>query len=227
LGLSKAAEVAFYPYVSGFTDQVDPGAWPEGATAPTVVNQGFAQDARRLGWGIELDNANEAHGIQGLQVRVDVFDAAGAVLGVQEGRIHLVLPGQRMVFADEVWLPEGQRASEIAVTVLPDEFVAAAMVDELPLFAGEAAAFEPATYGDRITGRIANPSAISVTDIRVSAVLYDPGGAIVGGGYTYLDLVPAQGRAAVTVRVVAPQSAGAADLRPVLGAVLTSLTEYR
>lgn len=230
LGVNEMARVDFYASPSGLTERLDVTRWPEGVEMPAVRNQGFAQDQRQLAWGIEVENTNKAYGVEGFKVHVDVLDARGAVLAAQDSRIHLLLPEQNLVYADQVWLPEGRRASQVVINVLPEAYVAADRVNQLPRFSGEDAVYEFTTYSDSVTGRIANPSDLTVTNVRVSALLYDADGAIVGAGFTYLDLVPARGRAAANVRVVTPFSEiepDMDDLMPVLGAVLTSLTESR
>ena len=49
---------------------------------------------------------------------------------------------------------------------------------------------------------IKSPYKKDASQLRVSALAFDGPGAIIGGGYTYLDFVPAEGQAAAEVSVV-------------------------
>jgi hypothetical protein len=74
----------------------------------------------------------------------------------------------------------------------------------------------------KVHGRIVNPADRDLTQVKVAAVLYDEADAIVGGGMTYVEFVPAQGKAAVSVRV---RGVPGGAVRAMLSATVTSLSE--
>ena len=53
----------------------------------------------------------------------------------------------------------------------------------------------------KVTGLVKNMLEKDVEDLKVNAVLYDAQNNIIGGGYSYLDYIPAGGLSAVDVSV--------------------------
>ena len=68
-----------------------------------------------------------------------------------------------------------------------------------------------------VTGEILNPYEQALEDIWVTAVAYDEMGQIVGGGFTWLDFIPANGESAVEVRVTSAGKPVSAELYASVG----------
>ena len=108
------------------------------------------------------------------------------------------MPNQSLGVAGTIFLVEDTDVVRIDAQILAGDFVE---TDPLPHFAAENIVYHPDEYFPKVTGRIVNPYGKDVTDVRVSAILYNEAGEIIGGGFTYLDFIPANGKAAVEVLV--------------------------
>ncbi len=82
--------------------------------------------------------------------------------------------------------------------VLAGLYEAAAPV---PFFTSQNITFMDDTYSPKVTGEIVSPYPNDLTNLHVCAIIYDLAGEIIGGGYTYLDFVPGNGKAAVEIPV--------------------------
>jgi hypothetical protein len=120
------------------------------------------------------------------------------VAGVDEGYVDLFLPGQTLGVAGELYLPEGIVASRVEARLKSGNFD---LPEAQPSFAAEKLSYRPGLFQAAVTGTIVSRHGQSVTMLRVDAVCFDEEGQIIGGGYTYLDLLPANGKAAVEVPV--------------------------
>jgi hypothetical protein len=90
-------------------------------------------------------------------------------------------------------------------------------------FVTEDASFEPGRVSNHVRGFVVNPYEQDVTDLFVSAILYDDTGEIIGSGFTFLDEVAARGRTAVEVRTLTSSEPASVELY----ATLSSLSEFR
>ena len=72
----------------------------------------------------------------------------------------------------------------------------------MPAFTGENVSFQADRFSSTVTGQIVSPYTKDVTNVKAMAVAYNEAGEIVGGGFSYVDFVPAGGKAAVEVQVV-------------------------
>lgn len=192
------ATVELYPTVSGLTFLGEETKLPEGASNIALAKQGFGQDGRETGFGILIENPNGNFAIENSQYRVTAFSEDGHVLGTEEGYVGVLLPNQSLGVAGTTFLVEDTDVVRIDAQILAGDFVE---TDPLPHFTAENIVYHPDEYFPKVTGRIVNPYGKDVTDVRVSAILYNEAGEIIGGGFTYLDFIPANGKAAVEVSV--------------------------
>jgi len=70
-----------------------------------------------------------------------------------------------------------------------------------------------------VTGEVISPYTKDITNIRVSAIGYNEAEEIIGGGFTYLDFVPANGKAAVEVSITSSETPATADLYAAVSAL--------
>jgi len=63
---------------------------------------------------------------------------------------------------------------------------------------------------------VKSPYQKDLENIRVAAVAYDEAGNIIGGGFTYLDFVPANGQAAVEVSITTSGVPATVELYPTI-----------
>lgn len=91
--------------------------------------------------------------------------------------------------------------------------------DLLPGFTGENAAYRADRFFATVTGEIVSPYGRDITNLRISAIAYDAEGNVIGGGYSFLDFVPAEGRAAAEVTVTTSSDPASVELYGVLSAL--------
>jgi hypothetical protein len=174
---------------------------PKGAMAPTIVAKGYAQTKDELGFGFVVENPSPAHALERTQYQVAAYDEAGNVLKTDAGYLDLLLPKQRLGMGGRLSLPKGATAARVAVQIRASDYKASE--GEKP-FTTENVAFVGDKFSSKVTGIVKSPYAKDVKSIQATAIAYDQAGAIVGGGFGYIDLVPANGQAAAEVSISVP-----------------------
>jgi hypothetical protein len=164
----------------------------------TLLQAGFGQDGRRLAWAMLVDNGSSAYAAAANLYHVTIVAEDGRVAGVDEGYLNLLLPGHTLGVAGELYLPEGIVAGRVEARLKSGNFD---LPEAQPSFAAEKLSYRPGLFQAAVTATIVSRHGRSVTMLRVDAVCFDEEGQIIGGGYTYLDLLPANGKAAVEVPV--------------------------
>jgi hypothetical protein len=216
------AHAAFYASPTAITRRHDPADWPQGGVAPLLVDHGFGQEARSLVWAGIVKNPSDLQAVKDWQLTLTVYDAGGRVLAARRARGGWLLPGQEQGLVEGLTLPDGVQVSSVQVDMVPLTFVHSRDAADKPVFETEDVILESDPRFPKVHGRIVNPADRDLTNVKVVAVLYDEADAIVGGGMAYVEFVPAQGKAAVSVRV---RGAPAGAVRTVLSATVTSLSE--
>ena len=198
-----ADKVEIYDTLSGLTALTSPGDSPAGSSEIRMIDYGFGQERRQAGWGMLVENDNLDYVIERSQYRITAFADDDTVVATDEGYINVLLPSQTLGIGGDLFLREGINVSRIEAQVLPGTFVAS---EAVPSFGSENAAFRPGQFSNRVVGQIVSPYNKDITNLRVSAIVFDGNGDIIGGGFTFLDFVPANGKAAVEVTVVTSQT---------------------
>jgi hypothetical protein len=218
----EPAHVELYASMSGLTLLHDRSDDLQSAELLELHSQGFGQqlDRREVGWGFLVENTNVEAGIERAKYTVTLFDDQGYVIGTDYGYITLLLPGETLGIAGGIYPPEGYFPEKIVVQVLSGSAVE---LDAREFFAADDATFVDDEYYPKVTGRITNLTDETLDDVIVSAIAYNDGGDIIGGGYTYVDFVPANGNAAAEVSIQLSETPARVELHPTLSS-LTLLT---
>ena len=193
-----ASRVELYPMVSSASSLGAEDDVPEGAQGIAKLRQGFAQKDREAAYALLIENPNSGLAIEGSQYCATGFSPDGQVLATDGGIVGVLLPGQTVGVAGELWLGEGEAVDHVEIALKVGAFAAC---DPLPSLTGENLAYQEDEYLPKVTGEIVNPYTKDVTYLRVSAIAYDQAGQIIGGGYHDMDVVPAEGHAAIEVPV--------------------------
>ncbi|MDQ2786477.1 MAG: hypothetical protein M3Y58_15915 [Chloroflexota bacterium] len=179
---------------------------PADAAMPTsqmgslhVVAQGYGQNERSVGYAFIVENADAKTAVDFSQFRVSAFDVAGAVLRTEARYIAVVFPGQRLGVAGELFLADNTRVARVDVTLTPGR--ARPFEGASPLSVDTVAFQGDPLSNGMITGVVKSAFPQELKNVAVSAIAYDAGGAIIGGGQMILDRVPANGQAASEVAV--------------------------
>ena len=144
---------------------------------------------------------------------VSVYDESGNVLGVDEGYINTLFPGETSGTSVNVSIPEGKTVGNVEVQIDPGDSSDHFDISANP-FSTENVKFAPGTYSSKVTGTLKNSYDQTITYVEVNAVAYDKDGKIIGGGNTYVDFVPAEGQTAFEIRVNLPQAPARIDAYP-------------
>ncbi len=221
--LAPTASPVSTPKPTGFTTGSSPTipTTLAGVAIPTpqvgslhIVVQGYGQNERSVGYAFIVENADAKTAVDFSQFRASAFDAAGTVLRTEARYIAVIFPGQRLGVAGELFLTDTTRVTKLEVTLSPSR--ARPFEGASPLGA-EAVVFQgdPLSNGI-ITGVVKSAFPQEVRNVAVSAIAYDAGGAIIGGGQMVLDRVPTNGQAAVEVPVTVASRPARVEMYPTI-----------
>lgn len=213
------ASVELYPVVSGLTVLRGEEELPEGADDIVLRKQGFGQSDRDVGFGMLIENPNDNFSVESSQYHLTAFAPDGHVLTTEEGYVDVVLPEQTVGVGGELWLDEGMTADHVEIQLKAGTFVES---EPLPHFSAENVTYQGGGFSPKVTGQIISPYEQDITDLRVSAIPYNEAGDIIGGGFTFLDFVGANGDAAVEVTITSAGAPATCELY----AVVSGLSEF-
>jgi hypothetical protein len=149
-----------------------------------------------LGYGFTIRNENAAEAAESVSVQIAFQDAAGTVVGTDSASIAYLGPGEHTGLAGTSFASTVKTATKMTVQALPSKWTA---IGPVPTFTFTGTAYLAEQFSTKVTGIIKSPFAKDYKLVRVSAIGVDAAGAIVGGGYGFVDFVPANGTAAVSI----------------------------
>ena len=176
---------------------------PTNTPAPTATREpeglyvrdfgfGQRQDSIDVRWGIIIENTDITHAIRDSEYQIAFLDEDDFAVETTSGTLTLILPGQRLgVSGDAVFVSEGTRISSMQVQLRAG---ATEVSSQQPFVVEQATLYQGQRHSE-VRGIVNNPSDKIVTDLKISTITYDERGQINGGGHSFLDLVPASGRA--------------------------------
>ena len=183
---------------------------------PVVVDQGWSYSHSNRGlvdFVFIVENPNQNIALERNLYQVTAYSENGTELGKDSGWIAVLFPGERLGVGAVVSVPKNKEIAAFEVLIGPEKAKYTELIEN-PLKAGDAA-YIPYQSAPMITGIIDNSMGRSVSNVRVSAVAYDDGGNIIGGGVTpFLNFVPAMNRTGVTVGVASSGVPAKVELYP-------------
>lgn len=173
--------------------QAEPSVAPA-ADAPLpveVVETGFSYSGGDLHYAVILRNPNESGWVANyMAVQVGMVDGSGDLIDSASDNITL-LPGQTSAIVGSVTGAKATKALEVQVANGESDW------QEIDYQAGNLAISQVKVnrgeYDNSVTGRVESHFSEQVEDLQV-IVVYRQGGGIIGGDYTYVDFVPANGK---------------------------------
>ncbi len=194
---SGVSRVEMYASLSEKSTVRAPGkGLPPDAREPVLIAHGFGQRAAQVGYGLLVQNPNDGLMVTGTQYHVTAYGADGEVLATDDGRVEMLLPGETLGVASTAAVEENGLIARAEVHVLPGK---CQLSGAAPSFGVDDVTYHDDASAPRATGRVVNPYGRDVTMVSVSAIPYDAQGNIIGGGYTFLDFIEANGQAAVEI----------------------------
>lgn len=195
---SEVKGVELYPTVSILSMLGSGNAAPVGAESLELVDFGFGVDDFGTSYGLLVRNPNQSFSLESSQYAVTALDEAGTVLATDSGYLNVILPGQEIGIGGSIFGKGDTSIASIKVHIRDGSFVES---DITTGFTAEGVTFMPDSFSSKVTGNLINPYTAEITDLRVNALVFNEEGKIVGGGFTYLDFIPAQGSSPVSVQV--------------------------
>ncbi len=215
----EPASVELYPVVTsltifGINDTAFPNAEPL-----AIVADGFGPSAfeNELGWGIVVENPNSGLAAETTAYQATAYAADGSVLGVYSSFISLLLPGERLGLGGSFYLPAETTAERLEFEILGRYFSETAI--QADFLTPVDVAYVPDEFGPSVTGTIRNSLDRDLSDVEVYAVAYNTAGQIIGGGFTFIDLIEATGDAHAEVTIAVGEDPATVELFATVGSL--------
>ena len=167
----------------------------------SVVEHGFTQlDGGEYGepgvtYGVVIENSGDGIAADA-EIQISFLDSNGGVVDSHEGYVPAVLPGTAIALGDYVYDASG--VSEMKVQVLPG--TSEALEEEPANFTVSNVTTRAQEYGGlKTTAKVKSPFVKDLEELHTVAIYRDGNDKIIGGDFTYLNFVPAEGEASVTI----------------------------
>lgn len=179
------------------------------ATDISVVESGFSRVGEYWTYAVILENLNDHFAARNISVDLTFRDDAGTVLANTKTFVGYISPLQRAAIASQV-IEIGGTPTKLEVRATPSndnwnppETSQNSRVDTLYKISNLAEIAEG--YNSRsYTGEVENSGTEMLDMISVAIVMRDSAGRIVGGASTFVDNIPAKGKAAFQISVFPP-----------------------
>lgn len=209
--------IELFPRLSFSSLDLEKNDRPKNVQDLSFLQSGYVQNDLEVGYGFLVENPNQTFAIEGSDYRMTAFDSDGKVIRVDEGYIDRVLPGQTLGFGSTFFVDEGEEIDSLDLQLKTGSFRKS---DLLPVLEPGNITIKGDKFNSVVTGEIMNPYDQSFEDIRVTAIVFDVDNQIVGGGFTWLDFIPADDSSPVEVWVTSVGEPVSAQLYTSVGELL-------
>lgn len=182
---------------------------------------GVTQDEyNQVGYAFTATNPNE-QGLESVQFSAAIVDKDGFILNTTTGYFSYVFPGEMIAYAGWSSVPEDTLVDHVEIFFSPimDDAYSWWNLDEYGItsnpFTISDISFFPDEWSPKATGFV-NNSYSEPLSASVIAVVYDAGGAIIGGGQGYVTDVPGGSSAAVEIYLTYYGDAETIEFYPIL-----------
>ncbi len=195
---AEPANVEVYALLPDLSYIKNPKTIPIGASELKLVDSGFGEGDYSTTFAYLVQNPNADWTIVNSQVKVMVFAADNSLLDVTETYLGVLLPNETFGYSGDFYLPENTFPDHIKIQTRTGTFE---NTGSLPNFTYENVTIDTSGYSPKVTGVVVNPYPVELESVSVYAVIYDAASKIIGGGFTYVDFIPASAKAAVDMYV--------------------------
>jgi hypothetical protein len=215
----EPARVELYPVVTSLTIFALDSQSETEALPLAIVDEGYGPSTfpNELGWGFVVENPNATLAAETTAYRVIAYAEDGSVLGVYTSFMSLVLPGERLGLGGSFYVPAGTTAERLDFELLGRYFNETTI--EAGVLTASAVGFVPDQFTPKVTGTITSNLDRELNDIEVYAVAYNAAGDIIGGGFTFIDLIEAGGQQPVEVTIAVGQEPSSVELYATVGSL--------
>ena len=152
--------------------------------------------------------------IGGSEYQVSAYDTDDVVLGTDSGVILAIYPGQEVGIAGSLFVnDETVEVDRIEVQFRSGQPENADGAFEFTV--GDIN-YMPDDFFPSASSIVSNPFDQDFSDIVVYAVAYNEAEEIIGGGFTFLEFIPAQGQAAADILITTTGEPARVDMYPML-----------
>ncbi|MGD2049822.1 MAG: hypothetical protein PVH03_10010 [Chloroflexota bacterium] len=180
----------------------------------SLVRTDFIQNNLRVGYGFLLENPSQTHAAEDSEYRMTAFNSAGRVILVDEGYVDRLMPGQTFGFGSTFFVEEREEVDSIELQLKTRSFRRSELFPELEF---DRVKIEGDEYSRIVSGEIMNRHEQDFEDIRVSAIVFDANDQIIGGGFNWLDIIPAGESSTVDIWVTSVGEPVSAQLYTTIG----------
>lgn len=153
---------------------------PNTAT-PQLVTSGFGQEENQLGFAFVVENPQPDLSLTGVEYQVVAQAEDGTVLGLEQGDLPPVLPGQPLTWGGVLFLTEAGTVAQIAVTLSPGTL---RPTQPAPVVLLERLTQTMLENSAQVTACLYNLTPQALLQVPIVAVAHNLLGEIVGGGFT-------------------------------------------
>lgn len=205
----EVARVELFPMMldEAFLNAADP--LPEDVKPLVLLEQGFGIGDYFTSYAFKIQNPNIQYSLMNSFYRVLAYNAKKQLVDISEGYLSAILPDAVVGVSGDFYMPEGTMIDSILIQILQGEFN---NTGPLSGFTTEAVMIDTGGYSPKVTGIVANPFSVQVSNLYVYAVLFDANEKIIGGGFTYLDFIPVNARAKFEIDVSYSGTASRAEV---------------
>lgn len=181
----------------------------------------FIQDGRNLITTFVFENLDTSAGIEDIEYNVVVTDASGTTIQTETGYIDFMNAGARLGVASQMYLDEGLEAEAVDIDWVY-YMDATGSVENPFTFENTRYYFDP--NWDRFTAAMVNPTSSAYTNVRVDVIAYDSAGIVIGGGFTYVDFIPANDKVGVSINGYVSDDPASFEFFPRMGILSDTLS---
>lgn len=155
-----------------------------------------------LSWAVLFENPNSAHWIaRRIDLTLTFLDAEGTVLSSESDSIAAILPGQKTALGNTAF-DIGGEVTDMRVQARARDWEEAEDAGPYGEFQTAGVNVREASFGGwDVTGTVESSFSQDFEDVYAAAVLRDSADDIVGGGFTFVDFVPAGDSTSVEVNI--------------------------
>lgn len=166
-----------------------------------VVATGFGQDSGG-GFGIPVvvavvKNPSSSRAAANITAQFTAYGAGTTVLGTTSTSAALIRAGASQTFADNLAIPQGAKIDHVVAQVAASAFQDDPHPDAV--IVGQGAQYVPDQYSPKVNAQLVSHYTSDLKQIYAAAVCYGAGNAIVGGGFTFVDLLPGKGTTGASI----------------------------
>jgi hypothetical protein len=176
---------------SGGSPSAAPSDQPAGDA--TILQSGFGQEGEYV-WVTSVVHNGTGKVGQTVTVQYNVLDDAGDILASESQVEAFSILDQDLAVGTQVSLDKGVKVSKVEATLLVEDngTFDSTPRPPIPTTPGKVAKDEYGNWG--ATFIVSNPLSEPLKDARIGIVCYDAAKAIIGGGVSFPDLIPAGGK---------------------------------